>query len=175
MQSIILGGGCFWCTEAVFRRLRGVNKVTPGYAGGTVEEPDYESVSTGASGHAEVIRVEYDEKVIKLRKILEVFFTTHDPTTLNRQGYDIGKEYRSIILCADKKQEREVKEFIKEIQPEIDRPIVTEVRVENRFFSSEEYHQDYYEKNKGNSYCTLVIDPKIKKLKEKFSKELKRE
>jgi len=173
MQSIIFGGGCFWCIEAVFRRLKGVVKVESGYAGGKLENPTYEDVSEGKSGHAEVIKIDFNEEEIKLKKLLEVFFTTHDPTTKDRQGNDIGKQYRSVILCYDDEQMEEVEKFVREIQAEFNRPIVTEVGMTGKFYPAEKYHREYYEKNRENSYCTIVIDPKIRKLKEKFSKDLK--
>jgi len=173
MNQIILGGGCFWCTEAVFSRLKGISNVTPGYAGGEGENPTYSTIHNSDDKHAEVIKIEYDPEVITIRKILQVFFTTHDPTTLNQQGADRGAEYRSIILHTKEEERRKIEEFIKEIQREFDRPIVTEVSKAGKFWSAEKEHNKYYEKNKSNTYCTLVIDPKIKKLKEKFSKELR--
>jgi peptide-methionine (S)-S-oxide reductase len=161
---IVLGGGCFWCTEAVFRRIKGVTKVTPGYAGGSTESPTYEEVCTGKTGHAEVIKVEYDPKKISLKEVLDVFFQAHDPTQLNRQGNDVGTQYRSIILYATKKQKEEAEEFIKSISSRYDKPIETELRKLEKFYPAEDYHHEYYEKNRLNPYCMLVISPKIRKL-----------
>ena len=166
--TIVLGGGCFWCTEAVFKMISGVIKVTPGYAGGNVINPSYHQVCSGSTGHAEVIKIDYDSSKVKLDKILDVFFTSHDPTTLNRQGNDIGSQYRSIILYTNKEQKDLAESYINKIQKDYDKKIVTEVKKLVKFYPAESYHQNYYEKNSNAPYCQLVISPKIEKVKKKF-------
>ncbi len=175
LETVTLGGGCFWCTEAVFVRLKGVVRAVPGYSGGNVENPTYEQVSTGRTGHAEVTQVTFDPSEITFRKILEVFFSTHDPTTKNRQGADVGTQYRSIILYHTEKQKEEAELYIKELEAsgKYKAPIVTEVRPFRAFYEAEEYHKSYYERNRDTSYSRLVIEPKVEKLK-KF-KEVVRE
>lgn len=171
LQTAVFGGGCFWCTEAVFKMLKGVKSVTPGYAGGTLENPTYEDVSSGASGHAEVIRVEFDPEEISYRDLLTVFFGTHDPTTLNRQGNDVGAQYRSIVLYTSEEQKLEAEKFIDEINmshKEGD-PVVTAVEPLTTFYEAEDYHKDYYTKNPNQGYCQVVINPKLKKVQEKFA------
>ena len=170
-----MGGGCFWCTEAVFNSIRGVLKVEPGYSGGRAEDANYNRVSTGRTGHAEVIRVTFDPRVITLREIIEIFFATHDPTTLNRQGADVGPQYRSILFYHDEEQKRIIEETIEQLnQEEIwDKPIVTNVEPYKAFYMAEEQHINYYERNRGKAYCRLVIDPKILKLRERFRDKLK--
>lgn len=167
-ETIILAGGCFWCTEAVFKSLRGVIEVTPGYSGGEIENPTYEQVSSGESGHAESVKITFDPKMISLDDILEVFFKLHDPTTLNRQGADIGTQYRSAIFYSNNNQ-KEIAEKFKSKIPNA----VTEITPFKNFFPAEEYHRDFYFKNRGNAYCKLVIDPKIQKLKKEFNDMLK--
>ncbi len=164
-ESIVLGGGCFWCTEAFFSTVAGVVTVTPGYAGGFVSNPTYREVCDGATGHAEVVEVEFDPRKISLEKILEVFFASHDPTSLNRQGADVGTQYRSIILYADERQKERVETFISRIAGEYDQPIVTEVKRLDRFYPAEEYHHRYFERNPEQPYCRLVIAPKLAKLR----------
>lgn len=163
--------------EAIFKELKGVRSVMPGYAGGDMDEPTYEDVSGGGTGHAEVIRVGFDPTVISYRDLLEVFFSTHDPTTLNRQGNDLGTQYRSVILYGDDAQKREAEAVMAELKAEGaygGRAIVTELAPLGRFFPAEEYHRDYYEKNRdSNPYCQVVIDPKLKKFREKFRVLLK--
>ncbi len=171
LQIAVFAGGCFWCTEAVFQKLRGVKSVLPGYSGGSVQEPTYEQVSGGATGHAEAIKFEYDPSQISYRDLLEVFFATHDPTTLNRQGNDVGPQYRSTIFYADENQKVEAEKIIKELAeakayPD---PIVTSVERLEKFWEAEDYHKNYYERNQGAPYCQLVINPKIKNFKEKFA------
>jgi len=175
MQSIVFGGGCFWCTEAVFRRLKGVHSVTPGYAGGETPDPTYYQVAGGDTGHVEVIKVEYDSAIIDLQTLLSVFFSTHDPTTRNRQGYDVGTEYRSVIFYADEDKKKEIEMFIKMLETDevYAGSIVTEVAQLKHFYEAEEQHKEYYEKNKDARYCQLVIDPKIAKLRAKFAHLLK--
>ncbi|MBU0527980.1 bifunctional methionine sulfoxide reductase B/A protein [Candidatus Micrarchaeota archaeon] len=167
-EVIILGGGCFWCTEAAFSIVPGVLSVDPGYAGGTVQNPTYQQISEGNSGHAEVVRVEYYPKAVSLEKILDVFFTVHDPTQLNRQGDDIGTQYRSVIFYTSKKQKTAVKGYIEKIKEDYERPLTTEVKKIDKFYKAEDYHVDYYRNNPEKGYCTFVISPKIKKLKKKL-------
>jgi peptide-methionine (S)-S-oxide reductase len=165
MQSIYLAGGCFWCTEAIFKSLKGVTNVMPGYIGGETSDPTYNIVCTGHSGHAEAIECYFDERIIGLNDILEIFFVTHDPTQLNRQGNDIGTQYRSAIFCSSKSQKAEVESFIKSINPNYDNKIVTEVHDNKTFYKAEEYHCDYYKKNINAPYCEIIIKPKLLKLK----------
>ncbi len=168
-ERAIFAGGCFWCTEEIFKRLKGVISVIPGYSGGNIEKPSYEQVCSGITNHAEAIQIEFDPEIISYEKLLEVFFATHDPTTLNRQGTDIGTQYRSIIFYRDEKQ-KETAEKLK--QPNF----VTEIIPFKNFYKAEDYHQNYYEKNKlNNSYCAMVIDPKIRKLMQDFAEEIKEE
>jgi methionine-S-sulfoxide reductase len=162
-KSIILGGGCFWCTEAVFSRVPGVKKATPGYAGGMVENPTYDLVSTGSTGHAEVIKVEYDDSKVSLKELISLFFRSHDPTTKDRQGNDFGTQYRSLIIC-DKDEEQKVKAMVEEAQSSFSKPITTGIMTSMKFYRAEESHMEYYEKHKGQPYCFLVIRPKLKKL-----------
>jgi len=171
----VFGGGCFWCTEAVFEQLRGVIAVMPGYAGGTVPNPTYRQVGGGKTGHAEVIRVVYDSAQITYDDLLTVFFATHDPTTLNRQGADVGTEYRSVILYANEEQKCEALAFIRELSTS-DAPgsrIVTEVNPLTTFYEAEEYHREYYRTNSAAPYCQYVINPKLEKLHKKFRALLK--
>jgi len=174
-EIAVFGGGCFWCTEAVFERLKGVVSVAPGFAGGTTENPTYAIVSHGNTGHAEVSRVEYDPSQISYNDLLTVFFATHDPTTLNRQGADVGTEYRSIILYSTEQQKREAEAFISRLG-ETDfkgRKIVTEVQPLTRFYEAEGYHHEYYRNNSSAPYCQVVISPKLEKLQKKFEPMLK--
>lgn len=163
-ESIALGGGCFWCTEAVFRRVPGVVDVTPGYAGGFVPHPTYRQVCGGETGHAEVVLVSYHPEEVSLRELLEVFLASHDPTSLNRQGADVGTQYRSIILCTSEEQRRECERFLREAAQRYERPIVTEIRMLEAFYPAEEYHRRYYERNPQQPYCRLVIAPKLEKM-----------
>lgn len=175
-ETAVFGGGCFWCTEAVFQMLKGVVSVAPGYAGGTKENPTYEEVSRGNTGHAEVIRIEFDPSQISYRDLLTVFFATHDPTTPNRQGNDVGPQYRSVILYTTDAQREEAERFIEELNassPE-GTPVITEVRPLEHFWEAEEYHRDYYRQNEAKPYCRIVINPKLKKVKEQFAQLLNR-
>ncbi|MGM0365207.1 MAG: peptide-methionine (S)-S-oxide reductase MsrA [Actinomycetota bacterium] len=174
-ESAVIGGGCFWCLEAIFEQLKGVKEVVSGYAGGSVENPTYSQVCSGNTGHAEVIRVTYDPKIIGYRKLLEVFFYIHDPTTLNRQGNDVGEQYRSIILFNGLQQEEIAKELISKLEEQnvYEDKIVTELKPLETFYMAEDYHQDYYEKNPSQGYCQVVISPKLGKFQEKFSELLK--
>lgn len=171
------GTGCFWCSEAIFDQLNGVVEVKPGYSGGTVKNPTYKEVCTGETGHAEVIRIEYNPGVISYKELLEVFWKTHDPTTLNRQGADVGTQYRSVIFYHDSDQEKEARAYKKALEEaEIwSNPIVTEISLATAFYYAEDYHNDYYANNPANGYCNFVITPKIEKFKKVFSEKLKPE
>lgn len=175
LQTATLAGGCFWCTEAIFRRLKGVVTVTPGYSGGKVENPTYEQVCSGNSGHAEAIRIKFDPEILPFGKLLEVFFRLHDPTTLNKQGADIGTQYRSAIFYHDEKQ----KEIAEKIKGEIEKSgmyhnkIVTEIVPYTAFYEAEDHHKNYYENYKNQPYCQVVIDPKIQKLYKEFKEGTK--
>ncbi len=169
-EKIVLGGGCFWCTEAVFQNVDGVVAITPGYSGGTTADPEYPEVYSGSTGHAEVARVEYDPGNVSLETLLDVFFSTHDPTTPDRQGNDVGSQYRSIIFYDSEGQGERVEAFIAGIRPDYERPVVTEVKPLDVFYPAEEYHQDYYVKNPEHGYCQVVIAPKVDKLRKKLGK-----
>ena len=171
-QTIVLGGGCFWCTEAVFKMLKGIISIEPGYAGGTTKHPTYEQVCGGATGHAEVIKVTYDHNIIPLETLLTVFFATHDPTTLNRQGNDSGTQYRSIVLYTNPEQKTEAEKFIEDLK-QSDVAVVTEVNPLDKFYLAEANHQDFYQNNSAQPYCQLVINPKLVKMQEKFQVLLK--
>lgn len=172
----VFGGGCFWCTEAVFKMLKGVLSVTPGYTGGAVPNPTYEQVSSGSTGHAEVIRIEYDPAMIGFRDLLTVFFATHDPTTKNRQGNDVGMQYRSAIFYMGMEQKVASEGFIKEINASHVQggTVVTEIVPFENFYEAEDYHKDYFAKNKENPYCEIVINPKLEKVKQKFAELLRK-
>lgn len=174
-EVAVFGGGCFWCTEAVFDQLRGVSTVIPGYAGGSLESPTYEQVCSGGTGHAEVIRIEYDPAEIRYADLLTVFFSTHDPTTLNRQGNDVGTQYRSVVLYADERQKREAESFIKELNDSksFAQPIVTTVEPLGVFYPAENYHHQYYAQNPYQPYCQYTIPPKLEKLQKRFADLLK--
>lgn len=177
MEKATLAGGCFWCTEAIFKRLKGVESVIPGYTGGVRKDPSREQVARDATGHAEAVRVEFDPKVLPYEKLLEIFFHLHDPTTLNRQGADVGTQYRSAIFYHDDSQ----KNIAEKVRDDIAGsgvfrgPIVTEIVPFEEFFEAEEEHLDYYERNKNQGYCDFVITPKIHKLLKEYSKEVKEE
>ncbi|MFZ5918335.1 MAG: peptide-methionine (S)-S-oxide reductase MsrA [Chloroflexota bacterium] len=172
-----LGGGCFWCLEAVYEQLRGVEKVVSGYAGGRTPNPSYQQVCTGTTGHAEVVQITYDPQVITFRELLEVFFTIHDPTTLNRQGGDVGTQYRSAIFYHDEGQRQTAGEVIHEIEAAgiWDAPLVTEVTPLTDFFKAEDYHQEYFRHNPSQGYCRAVIAPKVAKFRQKYLDRLKTE
>jgi peptide-methionine (S)-S-oxide reductase len=179
MQDIevaVFGGGCFWCTEAIFKMLKGVYKVDPGYSGGTTVNPTYEEVSSGKTGHAECTRVEFNPMEIKYEDLLTVFFGSHDPTTLNRQGADIGTQYRSVIFYTTENQKIVADKFIKEINntSEMGSKVVTEVLPLDKFYIAENYHKDYYERNKDAPYCEIVINPKLEKVVKNFGELLKK-
>lgn len=171
-----LAGGCFWCTEAVYLQLDGIKSVDSGYSGGHVENPSYELVCTGTTGHAETVRITFDPSSITYRDILEVFFATHDPTTLNRQGHDTGTQYRSAIFYINEEQRKTAREMIADLESsgKFKDPIVTEVTPFTNFYSSEDYHKNYFEKNPDAQYCRFVISPKIEKFRKDNSLILKR-
>jgi len=170
-----LAGGCFWCLDAVFRGLKGVEQVVSGYAGGTVPNPSYEAVCTGRTGHAEVVQVTFDSGLLSYRDLVEVFFGIHDPTTLNRQGADVGTQYRSAIYYHSPEQERTAREVIAALERDqvFDAPIVTEVAPFTVFYPAEEYHQDYFRRNPGQGYCRAVIAPKVAKFRKEHLERLK--
>ena len=172
-----LAGGCFWCLEAVYNELRGVESVVSGYAGGHDLSPTYEAVCSGTTGHAEVVQIAYDPDMVSFRELLEVFFTIHDPTTLNRQGNDVGTQYRSAVYFHDEEQRLIAEEVIEEMTvAEVwDDPIVTEITALDMFFEAEEYHQRYFEKNPFQPYCFVVVRPKVSKFRKKFVSKLKKQ
>lgn len=172
-ERATFGGGCFWCTEAVFSQVRGVVDVQSGYAGGNVANPTYEQVCSDTTGHAEVVQVTYNPAEIDYRQLLEVFFLTHDPTTADRQGADYGRQYRSIILYHDGKQKKVAEEMLAQLNGEhlFDDPIVTQIVPLQAFFKAEEYHQRYFEKNPDKPYCRIVINPKLSKFRKKFAEK----
>lgn len=175
METLIVGGGCFWCTEAVFQRLKGVHQVVSGYMGGIFPNPSYREICTGKTGHAEVIQISYDPKEVSLEELLLVFFKTHDPTTLNRQGNDVGTQYRSVIFYANEEQQETAKKIIQQLSKEqvFDAPIVTELSPANKFYPAEDYHQDYFNQNTYQPYCSFVISPKLQKFMKEFQEKLK--
>jgi peptide-methionine (S)-S-oxide reductase len=174
MATATLAGGCFWCTEAVFKRLKGVSAVLPGYTGGTLPNPTYGQVCSGQTGHAEAIQVEFDPDVISYEDLLHVFFKLHDPTTLNRQGADVGTQYRSAIYYHDEEQ----KAIAERVKREVDAsgayrdPVVTEITAASAYYPAEDYHIDFYDQNRGNGYCRVVIDPKVEKLYKEFGEKI---
>jgi peptide-methionine (S)-S-oxide reductase len=174
-EIAIFGGGCFWCTEAIFKELRGVMSVMPGYAGGTTQDPTYEAVCSGTTGHAEAIKIAFDPTRISYHDLLTVFFATHDPTVLNRQGNDIGTQYRSIILYTSDEQKHEAETFIKALDASDPKgkPVVTEVKPLDKFYEAESYHRNYFANNREMPYCQIIIEPKVQKLQEKFAALLK--
>lgn len=170
IETAVLGGGCFWCTEAVFSNIKGVNSVVPGYTGGTLENPSYNDVCTGETGHAEVIKIEFDPNQITFEQLLEIFFLAHDPTTLNRQGADVGTQYRSVIFYTNLEQKELARRYINKLDSEnkFDNKIVTEISPLSKFYLAENYHIDYYSRNSNQPYCRFVIDPKIEKINKYF-------
>ena len=175
LEVTTLGGGCFWCLEAVYDQLKGVTDVVSGYAGGTVPNPSYEQVCTGSTGHAEVVQVTFDPSEISFRDILEVYFSIHDPTTLNRQGADVGTQYRSVIFYHNERQKEIAEEMIEELEAEgaFEDPIVTQVDPLDAFYPAESYHQEYYQNNPRRPYCRVVITPKVKKFQKNYGDMLK--
>lgn len=170
-RTAVFGGGCFWCTEAVFQMLKGVSKVESGYAGGEMDNPSYERVSEGNTGHAEVIRVTYDPAIISYEDLLTVFFGSHDPTTPNRQGNDVGEQYRSVIFYSSEEEKNTAEKIIKEVDESLKdgTRVVTQVVPLEKFFPAEEYHREYYKNNKSAPYCQLIIEPKIEKVRKRFN------
>lgn len=175
LDKATFGSGCFWCTEAIFEKLNGVESVISGYSGGTTVNPTYKEVTTGKTGHAEVTQILYDSKIISFTELLEVFWQTHDPTTLNRQGNDIGTQYRSAIFYHNEEQKKLAEEYKNKLEEAkvFDNPIVTEITKFDVFYPAEDYHQDYYEQNKSQPYCSFVITPKIEKFNKVFKDKLK--
>lgn len=171
IQKAVFGGGCFWCLEAVFQRVKGVQKVISGYAGGNIEKPTYEEVSSGETGHAEVVQLEFDPAIVSYEQLLDVFWHLHDPTTLNRQGNDVGTQYRSMIIYmnAEQKAAAELSRDELERQKVYKNPIVTEIVPFTDFYEAESYHQNYYNNNKNAPYCRIIIDPKVRKLLQSYS------
>ncbi len=170
-----LGAGCFWCVEAIFERVEGVNRVESGYSGGQLKNPGYKEVCSGETGHAEVVQIEFDPETISFVKLLEIFFKTHDPTTLNRQGADVGTQYRSVVFYHNKEQEETARRLIADLDKAgiWNDPIVTTLEAFSDFYSAEQYHQEYFENNPNQGYCRLVIQPKLEKFEKVFSEYLK--
>lgn len=175
-ETIVLGGGCFWCTEAVFKMIQGVESVQPSYTGGVTDNPTYEAICTGTTGHAEVVKVTYNREVTSIEDVLTVFFATHDPTTLNRQGADVGTQYRSCIFYTTEEQKEAAERMIAEINASSNdgEPVTTEVKELSEFFPAEEYHHDYFARNKEAMYCQLVIHPKLEKVQKDFAAIIKK-
>ena len=172
METATFGNGCFWCTEAIFQELKGVTSVESGYSGGNIENPTYEQVCTGNTGHAEVLNIVFDPEKISYKNLLQVFFASHDPTTLNRQGNDIGTQYRSVIFYHNESQQKTALEVIKQIQPYFSDKIVTEITELPTFYEAEQEHQDFYKNNPNYGYCNYVIEPKLAKLRKLHADKL---
>lgn len=175
MNEAIFGGGCFWCLEALFVRVKGVESVISGYAGGNIPHPTYKEVCSGLTGHAEVIQVTYDESIISYEELLTIFLTSHDPTTLNRQGADVGTQYRSIIIYQNESEQAMAEEVVQKLQAIYSQRIVTELAALKIFYAAEDYHQNYYDDNRKARYCQIVIDPKVHKLRKEYGHLLKAE
>ncbi|GAB4331693.1 MAG: peptide-methionine (S)-S-oxide reductase MsrA [Flammeovirgaceae bacterium] len=177
LELATFGGGCFWCVEAVFQRLNGVEKVVSGYSGGKIPNPTYEQVCTGTTGHAEVCQISYNPQVVSFEELLEVFWKTHDPTTLNRQGNDVGTQYRSVIFYHNDQQKTLAEKYKKKLEESgvFSKPIVTEISPMKVFYSAEKYHQNYFNTNPRQPYCMYVVQPKVEKFKQVFSNKIKRE
>jgi len=176
LETITLGGGCYWCVEAIYEDLNGVKSVVSGFSGGNVADPSYEEVCTGTTGHAEVVQITYDKNITDINEIFKVFFTVHDPTTLNRQGADVGTQYRSVIFYKNEEQRKAAQSIIAELNKVkvYDSPIVTKVEPFKKFYKAEDYHQNYYANNKNQPYCKMVIQPKIEKFEKVFKDKLKK-
>ncbi|SFP18227.1 peptide-methionine (S)-S-oxide reductase MsrA [Hydrogenimonas thermophila] len=172
-EKATLGGGCFWCLEAVFENVKGVEDVVSGYAGGHINNPTYEAVCSGTTGHAEVVQITYDPTIISFKDILEIFWKIHDPTTLNRQGADVGTQYRSVIFYHDEKQKEIAEESKAEAQKNFTSPIVTEISPLQTFWKAEDYHQDYFKNNPNQGYCQVVVAPKVEKFQKTFKELVK--
>jgi len=175
-EIVTIGGGCFWCLEAIFNELRGVKKVVSGYSGGNVPNPSYQEVCTGVTGHAETVQITFDPLIISFNELLEVFFTIHDPTTLNRQGADVGTQYRSVIFYHTPEQKEIAKEVMAKIEAAKiwDAPVVTEITAFKTFYPAENYHQEYFLHNPDQPYCSVVIEPKVAKFRKQFLTKLKK-
>ncbi len=175
IEIATLAGGCFWCTEAVFERIKGVTKVISGFTGGTIKNPGYREIITGRTGHAEAVEIYFNSEIISLEELLYIFFSVHDPTTLNRQQFDVGTQYRSAIFYHSEVQKEKALKVIERLEKEkvFDAPIVTEITEATSFYKAEPEHKEYYSKHREQQYCQVIIDPKIKKLKELFSDKLK--
>lgn len=175
IKKATFGSGCFWCVEAIYKQFKGVKSVLPGYSGGSIPNPTYREVCSETTGHAEVVQIEYDADEIKFKELLEVFFKTHDPTSLNRQGADVGTRYRSVIFFHDEEQEEIAEKTIHELEliKAYEKPIVTEVTAFSAFYEAEDYHKDYYEKNPEQGYCQAVVRPKLEKFQKVFQEKLK--
>lgn len=176
LETITLGGGCYWCVEAVYENLSGVKSVVSGFSGGKVANPTYEEVCTGTTGHAEVVQITYDKTVTDINEIFQVFFTVHDPTTLNRQGADVGTQYRSVIFYKNEEQKKAAQSIITELNKAkvYNSPIVTKIEALTKFYKAQDYHQNYYANNKNQPYCKMVIQPKIEKFEKVFKAKLKK-
>lgn len=172
LQTATIGGGCFWCTEAVFQQIRGISTVESGYCGGQIHNPTYEQICTGMTGHAEVVRLRFDSTVISYAEILEIFFTIHDPTTLNRQGADQGTQYRSVIYFHDEDQKKIAQEVMQKMAEVWDDPIVTELSLAPQFYLAEAYHQNYFRQHPQQGYCSFVVAPKVAKARKMFANKL---
>ncbi|WP_335990374.1 peptide-methionine (S)-S-oxide reductase MsrA [Pseudoalteromonas sp. CH_XMU1449-3] len=173
IQIATFGGGCFWCIDAAFRRVKGVLNVSSGYAGGEIENPSYQQICTGLTGHAEVVQLDFDSSIVSYNTLLEMFFTLHDATQLNRQGNDVGTQYRSVIYYHDEKQKAESEAMIAALQKQIREPIVTELSPLTNFYPAEQYHQDYYNENPNQGYCSILIAPKLAKFEQYYADKLK--
>ncbi len=173
LQTVVFGGGCFWCVEVLMQQIKGVKSVEPGYAGGHTNDPSYKEVCSGLTGHAEVVKVVFDPDSINLATLLEIFMTTHDPTTLNRQGGDVGTQYRSVIFYDHEEQKKTAQEVLDKLKPYFDQPIVTTLEALTNYYKAEDYHHNYYNLNPEQGYCRAVISPKINKLRKIHSDKLK--
>ncbi|MFI5240559.1 MAG: peptide-methionine (S)-S-oxide reductase MsrA [Candidatus Saccharimonadia bacterium] len=171
-ESTVLGGGCFWCLEAAYQEVAGIHKVTSGYAGGSVPNPSYDQVTSGRTGHAEVVQLEFDPSIITYAEILEIFWILHDPTSLNRQGHDVGTQYRSVIFYKSETQASQAKASIDSAKKFWDKPIVTELAPLDTFYPAEDYQQNYFRNNPDQAYCQIIINPKLTKLRQKFAAKL---
>lgn len=177
MEKATFAGGCFWCTEAIFKRIKGVRSVLPGYSGGKVENPSYEEVCSGTTGHAEAIQIEFEPQVIQFEKLLKIFFYTHNPITPNQQGNDIGPQYRSVVFFHSEIQKEEAEKLIKKLEENkvFDRPIVTEILPFKNFYEAEDYHRNYFDRNREVPYCDITIAPKVHKLLNNYGNDIKEE
>lgn len=173
IQIATFGGGCFWCIDAAFRRVKGVLNVSSGYAGGEIENPSYQQICTGLTGHAEVVQLDFDSSIVSYNTLLKMFFTLHDATQLNRQGNDVGTQYRSVIYYHTEQQKAEAQTMIAALQKQIREPIVTELSPISNFYPAEQYHQDYYNENPNQGYCSILIAPKLEKFGQYFADKLK--